>query len=58
MGENPYLAAKHSMRPQKPKQNANGQAVSKATQATGKRIGGALRAEFARLQKRKDSRPR
>lgn len=33
-----------------------GKAVSKATKVTGKRIGGALRAEQARQQKRRDSR--
>jgi len=30
--------------------------ISKATQVSGKRIGGAMRSEFARQQKRRDSR--
>ena len=34
----------------------NFQKIRKPTQVTGKRIGGALRAEFARQQKRRDSR--
>lgn len=32
------------------------QKISKSTQVTGRRIGGALRSEFARQQKRRDSR--
>ncbi len=35
-----------------------GHEVSKQTQSVGKRIGGALRAEFARAQKRRDMKGR
>ncbi|MFL5351518.1 hypothetical protein [Archangium sp.] len=41
-------------RPAKPKKMGN--PVSKMTQVSGKRIGGALRAEYARQQKRRDTR--
>lgn len=41
-------------RPAKPKKMGN--PVSKMTQVAGKRIGGALRSEYARQQKRRDTR--
>ena len=41
-------------RPAKPKKQGN--PVSKMTQVAGKRIGGALRSEYARQQKRRDTR--
>jgi len=41
-------------RPSKPKKMGN--PVSKMTQVAGRRIGGALRAEQARQQKRRDTR--
>ncbi len=41
-------------RPLKPKKLGN--PVSKVTQVAGKRIGGALRSEYARQQKRRDTR--
>ena len=43
-----------SFRPARPKKMGN--PVSKMTQVAGKRIGGALRAEQARQQKRRDTR--
>lgn len=43
-----------SLRPAKPKKMGN--PVSKMTQVAGRRIGGALRAEQARQQKRRDTR--
>jgi hypothetical protein len=57
MGENPFLRAKTQLRPPKPK-SRDGHEVSKLTKISGKRIAGALRAEFARAQKRQDSKPR
>jgi hypothetical protein len=41
-------------RPAKPKKLGN--PVSKMTQVAGRRIGGALRSEYARQQKRRDAR--
>lgn len=58
MGRNPFLDPAGWSEPKKRKQQVEGQPVSKATKMIGKRIGGALRAEFARAQKRRDSKPR
>ena len=52
-----YKHSSHPMsdwRPSKPKKMGN--PVSKMTQVAGRRIGGALRAEQARQQKRRDTR--
>jgi hypothetical protein len=43
-----------SWQPLKPKKQGN--PVSKMTQVAGRRIGGALRSEYARQQKRRDAR--
>ena len=54
MKDNPFANPPQNWRPLKPKKMGN--PVSKMTQVAGKRIGGALRAEQARQQKRRDTR--
>ena len=54
MKNNPFSSPPQNWRPLKPKKMGN--PVSKVTQVAGKRIGGALRAENARQQKRRDTR--
>jgi hypothetical protein len=52
--KNPSSNTQPMWRPAKPKKLGN--PVSKMTQVAGKRIGGALRSEYARQQKRRDGR--
>ena len=54
MMDNRFPKAQPKWRPLKSQRMGN--PVSKATKVTGKRIGGALRAEYARQQKRRDTR--
>jgi hypothetical protein len=54
MNKKPSGKTQQNKRPAKPKKMGN--PVSKVTKVAGKRIGGALRAEQARQQKRRDTR--
>ncbi|WP_257463350.1 hypothetical protein [Archangium lipolyticum] len=54
MRDNRFPSTQPTWRPAKPKKMGN--PVSKMTQVAGRRIGGALRAEQARQQKRRDTR--
>jgi len=54
MNDKPFAKHPSDWRPPKPKKMGN--PVSKMTQVAGRRIGGALRAEQARQQKRRDTR--
>jgi len=54
MNAKPSGNTQYKWRPIRPKKMGN--PVSKMTQVAGKRIGGALRAEQARQQKRRDTR--
>ncbi len=54
MSDKRFPGSQLDWRPAKPKKMGN--PVSKMTQVAGRRIGGALRAEQARQQKRRDTR--
>ncbi|HLL55304.1 MAG TPA: hypothetical protein VK447_17230 [Myxococcaceae bacterium] len=54
MDDKRFPKAQPNWRPLKPQKMGN--PVSKMTKVSGRRIGGALRAEYARQQKRRDTR--
>lgn len=58
MARNPFQQQGSPFQSKARNKGRQGQEVSKHTRAVGKRIGGALKAEFARAQKRRDAKRR